>query len=73
MLDKIELGKMREAYADTVIELAKTDPDIVFVSVDCGSHEREFFRKEVKREGNKIRRSRVVPIVLSTPSVRLPF
>ena len=48
MLDKIELGKMREAYADTVIELAKTDPDIVFVSVDCGSHEREFFRKEGK-------------------------
>lgn len=48
MEDKIELKKMREAYADTVIELAKTDPNIVFVSVDCGSHEREFFKQEAK-------------------------
>ena len=31
---------------------------------------RGIFRKEVKREGNKIRRSRVVPIVLKTLSVR---
>ena len=38
--------KMRSAYADTVIELAKADARIVFVSSDCGLHEREFLKTE---------------------------
>ncbi|MBI2187962.1 MAG: transketolase family protein [Acidobacteria bacterium] len=38
--------KMREAYGDAVIDLARHDPRVLFVSADCGAHEREFFRKE---------------------------
>lgn len=38
--------RMRDGYADTVIELARADGRIVFVSVDCGASEREFFRRE---------------------------
>lgn len=46
MADNVQYKKMREAYADTVIELAKQDKEVVFVSVDCGAHEREFFKAE---------------------------
>ena len=38
--------KMREAFADTVIELARKDPALFFISADCGAQEREFFEKE---------------------------
>jgi transketolase len=38
--------KTREAFAETVIELAQRDPRIVFVSADCGAKEREYFRTE---------------------------
>lgn len=38
--------KMREAYGHALIELARHDSQILFVSADCGAHEREFFRKE---------------------------
>ncbi|MBI3615668.1 MAG: hypothetical protein HY211_04020 [Candidatus Omnitrophica bacterium] len=48
MLDKVEYKKMRQAYADAVIDLAKQDPRILFVSADCGLHEREFLREEGK-------------------------
>jgi transketolase len=41
-----EIRKMREAYGDTVIELATDDESIVFVSADCGAHERAFFKDE---------------------------
>lgn len=44
----VEYKKMREAYGDTVIELAQADPKVVFVSADCGTHERAFFEKEGK-------------------------
>lgn len=37
---------MRAAYADAVIDLAKEDPALIFVSSDCGSHEREFLKVE---------------------------
>src|SRR3989338_6452229 len=42
----VPMQKMRSAYADTVIELAKADARIVFVSSDCGLHEREFLKTE---------------------------
>lgn len=35
--------KMRQAYGDTVIELAKQNEKVVFVSADCGAHERKWF------------------------------
>lgn len=37
---------MRDGYADAMIEIAKEDPSLVFVSSDCGSYEREYFKKE---------------------------
>lgn len=43
---KVEYRKMREAFADTVIELARKDPSLFFISADCGAREREFFEKE---------------------------
>jgi transketolase len=46
MQNNIELGNMRQAYADTVIELAENEPRIIFVSADCGSHERDYFQAE---------------------------
>ena len=45
-LIELEYKKMRDAYADSVISLADDDPNIVFVSADSGSHEREYFKKE---------------------------
>ena len=44
----MELRKMREGYAESVIGLAESDPRVVFVSADCGAQEREFFRQEGK-------------------------
>ena len=40
--------KMREAYGDTVIEIASRDSRVVFISADCGAHERAFFKDEGK-------------------------
>ena len=48
MKNNVELKSMRKAYGDTVIELAKNEPRIVFVSADCGSHERAYFQAEGK-------------------------
>ena len=48
MPQPISYKKTREAFADAVIELAKQDERIVFVSADCGAQEREFFRVEAK-------------------------
>ena len=46
--EKAPYKKMREAYGDTLIELAQKDPALLFVSADCGAHEREFFKNEAK-------------------------
>jgi len=43
---EVAYKSMRAAYADAVIDLAKRDPALVFVSSDCGSHEREFLKVE---------------------------
>lgn len=44
----VPLKKMREGYGDAVIDLAQKDPRILFVSADCGAHERDFFEREGK-------------------------
>jgi transketolase len=41
-------GKMRDGYADALIDLATADSRVVFVSADCGARERDFFLKEAK-------------------------
>ena len=46
MWNNANYKKMREAYGDTLIELAHRDPAIIFVSADCGAHERAFFERE---------------------------
>lgn len=46
MWDNANYRKMREAYGDALIGLAKQDRRTVLVSADCGAHEREFFRTE---------------------------
>lgn len=43
-----EFRKMRGAYGDAVIKLASNDEKIVFISADCGAHERQFFKDEGK-------------------------
>ena len=40
------MGKMRDGFADALIELATHDPRVLYVSADCGGREREFFRLE---------------------------
>lgn len=40
------LGKMRDGYADALIELATADSRVLFVSADCGARERDFFLNE---------------------------
>lgn len=45
---RVVLRKMREAYAETVIELAREDPRLLFISSDCGLQEREFLKQEGK-------------------------
>lgn len=48
MTEQIPLMKMRQGYGDAVIELAKKDERIVFVSADCGAHERKWFQDNAR-------------------------
>lgn len=43
MTEQTQLMKMRQGYGDTVIELAKNNEKIIFVSADCGANERKWF------------------------------
>jgi transketolase len=48
MTEQVQMMKMRQGYGDALIELAKQNEKIVFISADCGAHERKWFYDNAK-------------------------
>lgn len=46
--DQVKMMGMRLGYGETIIELAKKDEKVVFVSSDCGAAERKWFYDNAK-------------------------